>query len=91
VIAEGAKALMFGNEVFRYCPAQYMVSTVGLPMTAQVVEASVQQPYLGLRLTLDPAVVASVMVESGIVRSRGDGDVKAVDVGMLDAWPTVVG
>src|SRR5439155_22445459 len=57
----------------------------GLPMTAQVVEASVHRPYLGLRLTLDAAVVASVMVESGIVQSRGDGGVKAVDVSALDA------
>jgi AraC-like DNA-binding protein len=54
-------------------------------MTAQVVEASVHRPYLGLRLTLDPAVVASVMVESGIVQSRGDAGVKAVDVSALDA------
>jgi AraC-like DNA-binding protein len=85
VIARGAKALTFGDEVFRYGPAQYMISTVGLPMSAQVVEASVHRPYLGLRLTLDPAVVASVMVESGIVQSRGDGGVKAVDVSTLDA------
>ena len=91
VIAQGAKALTFGDEVFRYDAAQYMVSTVGLPMTAQVVEASVHRPYLGLRLTLDPAVVASLMVESGIVQSRGVGFgvgvgvVKAVDVSTLDA------
>jgi AraC-like DNA-binding protein len=85
LIAQGAKALTFGDEVFRYDAAQYMVSTVGLPMTAQVVEASVARPYLGARLTLDPAVVASVMVEAGIVQSRGDGDVKAVAVSTLDA------
>src|SRR5215217_2751689 len=91
VIAQGAKALTFGDEVFRYGPAQYMISTVGLPMTAQVLEASVDRPYLGLRLTLDPAVVASAMVESGIVQSRGNGDgdgndgLKAVDVSTLDA------
>src|SRR2546425_9617535 len=66
LIAQGAKALTFGGEVFRYDPAQYMISTVGLPMTAQVVEASKHRPYLGMRLTLDPAVVASVMVESGL-------------------------
>jgi AraC-like DNA-binding protein len=85
VIAQGAKALTFGDEVFRYDPAQYMISTVGLPMTAQVVEAFVHRPYLGLRLTLDPAVVASVMVESGIAQSRGEGGVKAVAVSTLDA------
>src|SRR5690242_17536856 len=31
VIAQGAKTLTFGDEVFRYDPAQYMISTVGLP------------------------------------------------------------
>jgi hypothetical protein len=30
VIAQGAKALTFGGDVFRYDPAQYMISTVGL-------------------------------------------------------------
>jgi AraC-like DNA-binding protein len=84
VIAQGAKALTFGGDVFRYGPAQYMVSTVGLPMTAQVVEASPERPYLGLRLALDPSVVASVAVESGLVRPRGDGGVSAVDVSLLD-------
>jgi AraC-like DNA-binding protein len=85
VIAQGAKALTIGGDVFRYDPAQYMISTVGLPMTAQVVEASEERPYLGLRLNLDPSVVASVMVESGIVQPRGDGSVKAADVSTLDA------
>lgn len=85
VIAQGAKALTFGGEVFRYDPAQYMVSTVGLPMTAEVVEASPERPYLGLRLWLDPSVVATVMVESGIVHPRGDGGVSAVNVSPLDA------
>ncbi len=84
VIAQGAKALTFGDEVFRYDATQYMVSTVGLPMTAQVVEASVDRPYLGLRLTLDPAVVASVMMESVTMQSGGDGSVKAVDVSTLE-------
>jgi AraC-like DNA-binding protein len=87
VIAQGAKALTFGGDVFRYGPGQYMISTVGLPMTAEVVEASPERPYLGLRLALDPSVVASVMVESGVVQPRGDGDggVRAVDVSPLDA------
>jgi AraC-like DNA-binding protein len=87
VIAQGAKTLMLGGETFRYDPAHYMIATVGVPMTAQVVEASPDRPYLSLRLDLDPAVVASVMVESGLVQPRdGDGkSVRAVDVSALDA------
>src|SRR5687768_6640363 len=86
VIAQGAKTLTLGDETFRYDPARYMVATVGVPMTAQVVEASPDRPYLALRLELDPAVVASVMVESGLAQPRaGDGSVRAVDVSPLDA------
>ena len=39
----------------------------------------------GLRLVLDPSVVTSVMVESGLVHPNGDGGVRAVDVSALDA------
>jgi len=85
IIAQGAKTLVLGEDAFRYDLAHYMIATVGVPMTAQVVEASARNPYLGLRLILDPAVVSSVMVEAGIVQSRGDGDVKAVDVSRLDS------
>lgn len=86
VIAQGAKTLTLGEEVFRYDPAHYMVATVGVPMTAQVVEASVDRPYLSLRLILDPAVVTSVMVESGLAYTRGEGGgVRALDVSSLDA------
>lgn len=85
VIAQGAKTLTLGDETFRYDPAHYMIATVGVPMTAQVVEASDDRPYLSLRLELDPAIVASVMVDSGLAQSHGGGDVRAVDVSPLDA------
>lgn len=86
VIAQGSKAIMLGEDTFRYDPAHYMISTVELPMTGQVIVASPERPYLGFRLVLDPYVVTSVMVESGVVQPRGDGGgVKSVDVSPLDA------
>jgi len=93
VIAQGAKTISLGGDVFRYDPAHYMIATVGVPMTAQVVEASPERPYLSLRLELDPTVVASVMVESGLERPAGNGGARAaageacraVDVSALDA------
>jgi AraC-like DNA-binding protein len=86
VIAQGAKTLTLGEDVFRYDPARYMIATVGVPMTAQVVEASPDRPYLSLRLDLDPAVVAAVMVESGLAKPRGDGGgERAIAVSELDA------
>jgi AraC-like DNA-binding protein len=87
VIAQGAKTLALGEDVFRYDPARYMIATVGVPMTAQVVEASPDRPYLSLRLNLEPTVVGSVMVESGLAGPRGEGGggVRAIAVSELDA------
>ena len=86
VIAQGAKTLTLGEDVFRYDPTRYMIATVGVPMTAQVVQAAPDRPYLSLRVDLDPAVVASVMVESGLGEPRGNGDSpRAIAVSQLDA------
>src|SRR4051812_19542709 len=85
VIAQGAKTLTLEDEVFRYDPAHYAVTTVGLPIIAEIVEASPARPYLGLRLTLDPSVVASVIVESQIRQARVENSTRAIDVSALDA------
>src|SRR5687767_11240600 len=87
MIAQGAKDVWLGHDWFHYDSAHYLISTLGLPAVGRVVEASREQPYLGLRLSLDPSVVTSVMVESGVgVDSRGAGrGVKGVGVSPLDA------
>lgn len=86
VIAQGSKVVLLGDDRFRYDPAHYLITTMGLPAVSQVIEASPRQPYLSLRLTLDPAIITSVMVESAAgVPSRGGNTDKAVDVSPLDA------
>lgn len=85
VMAQGSKVILLGDETYRYDPAHYLITTMELPVTGEVVEASPERPYLGFRLTLDPAIVTSVMIESGFVEPRGDGSVKALDVSALDA------
>jgi AraC-like DNA-binding protein len=60
------------------------MTTVGMPGIGQIIEASSTRPYLAARLVLDPSVVTSAMVESGLVQPRGDGGVKAANVSPLD-------
>lgn len=84
VIAQGSKEVLLGESRYRYDPAHYLLATVELPVTAQVVEASAERPYLSLRLELEPALVSSVMVEAGHFSSRNRGDVRAIDVSPLD-------
>src|SRR5262245_50035754 len=60
VIAQGSKQVRLGDEVFRYDPAHYLITTMDLPLAWEVVEASSDQPYLTFVMALDPAVVTSV-------------------------------
>src|ERR1700733_11557105 len=40
VIAQGSKEILLGDELFRYDPAHYLITTMGLPAVGKVVEAS---------------------------------------------------
>jgi AraC-like DNA-binding protein len=85
VIAQGSKDILLGDETFHYDPAHYLISTIGVPATGEVVDASSHKPYLGFRLVLDPAVVTSVTIESGVPHTRGEGGISGMDVSPLDA------
>src|ERR1700722_4812147 len=85
VIAQGSKTITFGENRLRYDPAPYLITTVGMPGIGQIVEASAANPYLAVRLTLDPSIVTSAMVETGTVHIRGDAGLNAADVSKLDA------
>jgi AraC-like DNA-binding protein len=85
VIAQGSKDILLGEDIFRYDPGHYLISTMQLPLMGEVVEASPETPYLSFRLVLDPSVVSSVMVESGLAHPNKIEGVKAVDVSPLDA------
>jgi AraC-like DNA-binding protein len=85
VIAQGSKEVFLGENRYQYDPAHYLLTTVELPVVSQVLEASQAQPYLSVRLHLDPAMVGSVLVEANVPLPPGQGDAKAIDVSLLDA------
>lgn len=84
VIAQGSKVVLLGGDSYRYDPFHYLLATIDLPSVSQVMDASKQQPYLSLRLELDPALVGSVMVETDHSPSAGHNDVRSIDVSPLD-------
>jgi len=85
VVAQGRKQALLGDQLFRYHPGQYLIYTVDLPLTFRVEEASKERPYLGFRLNLDPALVASVMMESEIGSKKSRLSMTAMDVSPMDA------
>jgi AraC-like DNA-binding protein len=75
IIAQGAKRVMLGEDTFDYDADTYLVVSVDLPMVGRVTRASREEPYLCLKLELDPAMLGALIVESGAgdPASRRDG------------------
>jgi AraC-like DNA-binding protein len=84
-VAQGSKRALLGGEVFRYDPRNYLIFTVDLPVAFQVEHASEKEPYLGFRLALDPALVASVVMDSEIQIKKSEASTKAMNVSSVDA------
>jgi AraC-like DNA-binding protein len=60
LVAQGAKVIMLGREVYEYDSARMLVFAVDLPVSGQVTRASWREPFLGFRLDLDPTRVAEL-------------------------------
>jgi len=63
IVASGAKTVIVGDEVYEYDAAQMIVFSVALPVAAQVSQASPANPYLSLRLELDPRKIAELVLK----------------------------
>lgn len=84
VVAQGSKEVYLGDTRYQYDPDHYLLVTVGLPITSQVVEASPERPYLSLRLDLDLTLLGSVVVEADQAAPLSHGDARAMAVSTLD-------
>ncbi len=63
IIAQGAKKVIVGSEVYEYNHSRMLVYSVALPVAAQITQANPSRPYLGLRLDLDPQKVSGLVLK----------------------------
>lgn len=85
IIAQGSKEILLGERRYRYDPFHYLLVTAELPTVGYVLEVSEEQPFLGLVLLLDAALVSSVMVEAGHTIPQRGANVRALDVSPLSS------
>ncbi|WP_439499361.1 AraC family transcriptional regulator [Bosea sp. (in: a-proteobacteria)] len=96
IIVQGAKQVMLGERVYRYDATRYLIVSVDLPVVGQVIEASLEAPYLCIRLDLDPGVLGALMLEadpSGAASAAAPGSGLALDPvtpALLDALTRLV-
>lgn len=90
IIVQGAKEVLLGKERFTYSPADYLIASVNLPVTAQVVEASPTHPYLAFKLEFKPSEILEVLRHSQLEvdqkeKAKRGMYVNPIDSFMLDA------
>jgi AraC-like DNA-binding protein len=66
IVVQGVKEVWLAQERFKYSPADYLVSSVHLPVTAQVTEATPYVPYLGFKLEFTANQILDVLSDSEI-------------------------
>ena len=64
LVAQGAKRVLLGDDTYVYDARHYLITSVHLPTIVQIIEASREKPYLGLRLKLDQREISQLMVDS---------------------------
>ena len=60
IVAQGAKTVMLGSEVYSYDASRLVAYTVDLPLAGQITRASQREPFLVLVLRLDPYKIAEL-------------------------------
>ena len=64
IIAQGAKQVILGDQIYRYDAAHCLIVSLDLPVIGQVIEATPDKPYLCVKLELDPAAIGALMLEA---------------------------
>lgn len=63
VVAQGAKTATLAGETYRYDPSSYLVTSVELPISGRITEASPEIPYLSLKLNFDTDAIMEIVQE----------------------------
>jgi hypothetical protein len=83
LIAHGRKRVLLGEESYVYDARHFLITSVDLPVVAQIIEASKERPYLGLTLQLDLREISQLMVDSNIAVPRARHASRGMAVGEL--------
>ena len=84
VVVQGAKWAIFGDRRLDYRAGQALVVSVEMPAFGRVAEASPSEPYLGVIVEFDLAVMRAVMDELPVPPKAGDPGRQSVVVTDFD-------
>ena len=87
LIAQGRKRTVLADNVFEYGDGQFLVASVGLPITAHIIEASRAKPFIGVGFTLSAPTIASLLLDAP---PAPRAPVEAVGIAVSDSSPELL-
>lgn len=88
IVVQGNKKLSVNQELFQYGVAQYLVMSVDLPLSVCMIETTPDQPYLGLKLKLDPTQLCEIITQANPGTDKKENSVRGWCVS--DASPSLI-
>ena len=64
IVAQGAKRTVLGSETFDHRSGQYLIVPIELPISSHVIRASRKKPFLAVGMRLQPALIATLLLEA---------------------------
>jgi AraC-like DNA-binding protein len=83
LVAQGVKQMFVGGEPYRYDPSRFLITSLDIPAHSQVVQATRNDPCLGLTMKLDLRVMAELIAQHGLVPPPEQASSKGMVVSTL--------
>lgn len=95
IVAQGAKVVTMGEGVYSFGGTRMFMVPISLPVAMQVTEASLAEPYLSVKLDLDPKRIAELVLKifpHGLppIQKRSVGYVFDADLSIISAITRLV-
>jgi AraC-like DNA-binding protein len=83
-IVQGLKEIFLARERFEYGPADYLISSMNLPVTGQILKASSGAPFLSFKLEFSQSQILEVLNNSEIQIAAKENAKRALFVGQIE-------
>lgn len=95
IVVQGRKEVRLRDEGYVYDPLNYLVVSVTLPLAGQVIEASPVEPYLCIRLDIDPCEITQLIADASPIGVPSGAQNRGlfldkIDTSLLDAMLRLV-
>ncbi len=82
-VVQGEKQMLVGGEAYPYDIHRFLITSLDVPATSQIVSASPEKPCLGLVLKLDLRIIAELIAQGGLPLPMESANERSVGIGTV--------